>query len=234
MKALLLAAGKATRLGELSATTPKCLHRVGEEVLLDRVIRQLQEVGVEEFLINTHHLADQVAEHIARRPDHACMSTVFEPELLGTLGTLRANAGFFGDGPGWVLHADNFIDGSLIELREAFLSRPDGVWGSMLTFAADDPSSCGVVLTDEQSVVTGFFEKVSDPPSSQASAATFIFSPWVFALADQLPATATDISHDLVPELVGHLLATALHGAVVDIGTPDGLALAKRLGAEAR
>jgi mannose-1-phosphate guanylyltransferase len=223
VKALLLAAGKATRLGELSATTPKCLHRVGEEVLLDRVIRQLQEAGVEEFLINTHHLADRIVEHVARRTDHGDFTLVYEPELLGTLGTYRANSDFFGGEPGWVLHADNFIEGSLTDLRDGFSSRPARAWGSMLTFHADDPTSCGVVLTDQESVVTGFFEKVPDPPSEQASAATFILGPHVLEVASQLPRTSSDISNDLLPRLIGHLTAVRHRGNVIDIGTPAGL-----------
>lgn len=229
MRALLLAAGKGTRLGELSQSTPKCLQQVGDEVLLDRIVRQLRETGVTEFLVNTHHLADQVMSHIESRHDSVDFSLVHEPELLGTLGTVRANVEFFGSDPGWVLHADNFIVGSLVALREAFEARAPEVWGSMLTFEAYDPRTCGVVITDEERVVTSFYEKVPNPPSSEASAATFVFSQEVFELARALPDTAIDLSHDLIPHLVGRLTA-ANHGeGVIDIGTPDGLAAARAL-----
>ena len=127
MRALLLAAGKATRLGQISQNRPKCLQEVGDEVLLDRIVRQLQDAGVTEFLINTHHLADQVINHIESRPDHRNFTMTYEPELLGTLGTLRANLEFFGCGPGWVLHADNLIQGDVRSLNKAFVSRSTGV-----------------------------------------------------------------------------------------------------------
>ncbi len=227
MRALLLAAGKATRLGSLSNTTPKCLHDVGGELLLDRVVRQLYEAGVEEFLINTHHLAEQIVAHIDNRPDRARFTTVFEPELLGTLGTLRANAGYFGSDAGWVLHADNFIGGSLLGLRHGFETRPADSWGTVLTFEAQDPTSCGVVMTDERGVVTGFFEKVPEPPSRQASAATFIFGPAALEVAAALPSADTDISRDLIPHLVGHLNAVDHDRGVIDIGTPQGLSDAR-------
>jgi len=79
VRALLLAAGKATRLGSLSNERPKCLHDVGGEVLLDRIVRQLSEAGVEEFLINTHHLAEQVIAHIGERPDSDRFTVVLYP-----------------------------------------------------------------------------------------------------------------------------------------------------------
>ena len=229
MKAVLLAAGKATRLGSLSNTTPKCLQEVGGEALLDRIVRQLYEAGVEKILINTHHLAEQIIAHIDNRPDGDRFTTVFEPDLLGTLGTLRANTHFFDGAPAWILHADNFIAGSLIAFRDRFLSRPADIWGSMLTFEADDPTTCGVVLAGDDAVVTEFFEKVPDPPSRQASAATFIFDARALERIETLPPTATDISRDLVPTLVGHILAVPHPDGVIDIGTPQGLARARDL-----
>lgn len=228
MRALLLAAGKATRLGAVSLTTPKCLHRIGDEILLDRIVRQLREVGVTEFLINTHHRAEQIVAHIDSRADRDHFTLVYETELLGTLGTLRENINFFGERDGWVLHADNFIDGSLRGLRDDFLCRPAGVWGSVLTFVANDPTSCGVVLANESRVVTGFYEKVANPPSNQASAATFLFAREVFKFVSEMPAPASDVSSHLLPLLTGRIRAVPSDGCVIDIGTPDGLRDARR------
>lgn len=229
MKALLLAAGKATRLGELSTFTPKCLHRVGKETLLDRIVCQLREVGVTDFLINTHHLADQIAAHIESRPDRKDFTIVHEPDLLGTLGTLKANTTFFGDGPGWVLHADNYIGGGLTRLRVGFEQRPTSCLGAVLTFLTDDPRQCGVMLTDKRGVLRSFFEKVSDPPSNQASAATFIFDSRLFSRLDDLSPVMTDISRDLLPHLVNRLVAVLHDSDVIDIGTRAGLDRARAL-----
>ncbi|MDC3376943.1 nucleotidyltransferase family protein [Candidatus Nanopelagicales bacterium] len=227
MKALLLAAGKATRLGELSRTTPKCLHKIGDEILLDRLVRQLREVGVTEFLINTHHLADQVTSHVESRADRSDFTFVHEPELMGTLGTLRRNLDFFDSGPGWVLHADNLIPGHLLSLHEAFDSRSTGLWGSMLTFEVDDPSAYGVVTLDTAGVITSFVEKKADASSRTASAATFLFDENVFRLVSLLSPKFRDISKDLLPHLIGRIVAVSATGRVIDIGTPDGLITAR-------
>lgn len=234
MRALLLAAGKATRLGELSREVPKCLQQICGETLLDRLIRQLTAVGVEEFLINTHYLADRVAEHVARARWNELTQVVYERELLGTLGTLRRNTEFFRDEPGWVLHADNFMTGSLTPALDAFLSRPSRVWGSMLTFEVDDPGAYGVVTLDDSSTVESFFEKQFNAPSRTASAATFLFDHRVFRMAERLPETCRDISTDLLPRLVGRLVAAQASGLVIDIGTPAGLSRAQQVARHAQ
>jgi len=234
LKALLLAAGKATRLGELSRSTPKCLLSVGEEVILDRIIRQLSNVGVTEFLINTHHLAEKVIEHIEARHDRDRFTLVHESTLLGTLGTLRENLEFFSEGYGWVMHADNFITGSLEPLERGFLQRPEGTWGGMLTFRAENPSNCGVVETTADGVVTGFWEKPDRPPTREASAATFIFGKPVFEVAGSLPPSLNDISADLLPRLIRRMVAVPHEGRVIDIGTPTGLRTARSVATQSQ
>lgn len=46
MKAIILAAGKGSRLGEYTKGKPKCLLKIGNETVLEREIRLLQEVGI--------------------------------------------------------------------------------------------------------------------------------------------------------------------------------------------
>jgi mannose-1-phosphate guanylyltransferase len=227
MRALLLAAGKATRLGNLSRVMPKCLHEIGGVALLDRLVGQLVAAGVEELLINTHHLSDQVFDHVSAAPWGDRATVVFEESLLGTLGTLRSNADFFRGHGGWVLHADNYLSESLISVKHAFDLRPDGIWGAMLTFHVGNPSAFGVVTVDDQGVVTGFQEKQAGAESRTASAATYLFDNQVIELARRSPPEQTDISHDLIPRLIGRLVAVPTHGDVIDIGSPEGLVLAR-------
>jgi len=202
---------------------------VGQATLLDRLVGQLSSIGVDEILINTHYLASRVRGHVAAAPWGARATLVHEDVLQGTLGTLRANVEFFKGEPAWVLHADNFISGSLAPVLQAFDSRPPNVWGSMLTFEVDDPGAYGVVDVDSTAVVTSFFEKRSDATSRTASAATFLFDHRVLDLAVRLPNTCRDISQDLIPRLIGRLVAAPAIGSVIDIGTPDGLAAARLL-----
>ena len=229
MRALLLAAGKATRLGSLSQVTPKCLHPVDGEPLLDRIIRQLRDAGVEEIMINTHHLAQQVEAHVWSSEWREDVTLSYEPTLLGTLGTLRANADFLAAEGGWVVHADNLIIGPLSQLSADYFSRPSEAWGALLAFRTGSPESCGVVTMDRRQLMTGFFEKVREPPSNLASAATMILDERAVALARSQPVSATDLSRDFLPLLTGRLVVSVHSTPVIDIGTPEGLSKARRL-----
>ena len=55
MRALLLSAGKGTRLGNLSKNTPKCLIKINKITLIEQWINKLLEEGVTNILVNTHH-----------------------------------------------------------------------------------------------------------------------------------------------------------------------------------
>jgi mannose-1-phosphate guanylyltransferase len=67
MKAFLLAAGLGTRLRPITDTTPKCLVEIGDRPLLDIWLDALAKAGVDEVLVNTHHLAAQVETYVAHR-----------------------------------------------------------------------------------------------------------------------------------------------------------------------
>ena len=67
MKAFLLAAGLGTRLRPLTDAVPKCLVDVGGRPMLDIWLDALAAAGVDEVLVNTHHLAGLVEAHVARR-----------------------------------------------------------------------------------------------------------------------------------------------------------------------
>lgn len=60
MKAIILAAGKATRLLPLTKDTPQCLLKVGEKTILELQIQTLKKAGIEEIIVVTGHLSDKV------------------------------------------------------------------------------------------------------------------------------------------------------------------------------
>ena len=64
LKAILLAAGFGTRLGELTKKSPKCMMKIGDKPLLGLWLEKLEDLGCQEVLINTHYLADQVESYI--------------------------------------------------------------------------------------------------------------------------------------------------------------------------
>ncbi len=65
--AMVLSAGKGTRMGVKSRTLPKPLSQVLGKSLLDRILDHLGAVGIEQAVVNVHHLADQIEEHLSHR-----------------------------------------------------------------------------------------------------------------------------------------------------------------------
>jgi len=67
MKAVILAAGTASRLRPLTSHTPKCLLKIGERCLLQRSMDALIQNGIREFVIVTGYLHEQIEEFVAKQ-----------------------------------------------------------------------------------------------------------------------------------------------------------------------
>lgn len=104
-QAMVLAAGEGRRLRPLTDHTPKPLIPVGGKTMLDHALDQLAIVGVKRCVVNTHHLADQIQEHVKNRTSPRVIIS-HETTLLGTGGGLVKALPHFGGEPFFVLNAD--------------------------------------------------------------------------------------------------------------------------------
>lgn len=223
MRALLLAAGKGTRLRPLTDTVPKCLVPIQGKPLLDYWLQPLLEAGVERILINSHWLSDQVRLHLEASPWRRHVDLVHEEELLGTGGTTWANRRFFGDQDILVAHADNLTDFDVAGFQRRHEQRPPHCLMTMLAFRTDDPSSCGILELKGDDVVVAFHEKVANPPGNLANGAVYIFSPEVWPLLERCQGPFIDLSLDIIPGLMGRIAAFETPGYHRDIGNAESL-----------
>lgn len=88
MKAMILAAGYGTRLRPLTYTLPKPLFPVSNKPLIAAIVEGLLQAGVDEIVVNLHHLPDAIEEFLAARYDCAFHFSL-EHEILGTGGAVR-------------------------------------------------------------------------------------------------------------------------------------------------
>ncbi len=88
--AMVLAAGRGTRMRPLTDVTAKPLLMLGGRTLLDHALDHLAEVGVETVAVNAHWHADLVAAHLVQRPPPPRTILLREPNLLETGGGVRA------------------------------------------------------------------------------------------------------------------------------------------------
>ncbi len=123
-KAVILAAGFGTRLLPLSLDTPKPLMPVWGRPALEHLLEMLAGWGVEEALLNLHHLPDAVLDWARRRGSsrpRLCLS--FDPDILGIGGALRRAAWFLDEPAFWLVNGDIAAALDPGPLREAFAGR---------------------------------------------------------------------------------------------------------------
>jgi mannose-1-phosphate guanylyltransferase len=205
MRAILLAAGLGTRLRPITDTTPKCLVPINGKPLIDYWLEQLTKAGIEKFLINTHYLHDQVEAYIKESKFAGMVNLVYEKELLLTGGTVIANKDFIGDEPFMLVHADNLSICNYKDFINAHNNRPANIEITMMTFTTDDPTSCGVIKTDNSDIVQEFYEKVQNPPSLKANGAVYIVEASVISYMERLEKVKVDFSIDVLPYYMGRI-----------------------------
>ena len=86
MRAMVLAAGLGTRMQPLTDTLPKPLVKVAGQALLDHVLDRLANAGVETAVVNVHHMADQIENHLKGRTRPRIEISDERGELLDTGG----------------------------------------------------------------------------------------------------------------------------------------------------
>jgi len=96
MKAMILAAGRGTRLRPLTDDRPKALVEVAGRTLLEIALKRLDDVGIRDVIINIHHYADMILDYV-KSHDNFNMRIEFsrEENLLDTGGGLKNAAHFF-------------------------------------------------------------------------------------------------------------------------------------------
>lgn len=225
-KALLLAGGIGTRLKPLTETTPKCLVPIAGKPLLAYWLESLERAGIENALINTHHLAGAVRTYIsvANASRSVTLKEAFEPELLGSAGTVHANRSWADDAEHVVIiYADNLSDVDLAAMIAKHKSQELPM--TMMLFHAPNPSACGIATLDKDGSIVKFEEKPENPESNLANAGIYVLDSAAWReIADM---DRFDFGFDVIGQYVGRMHGYVHEGYHRDIGTPEALAAAE-------
>ena len=216
-KAFLLAAGEGTRLRPLTDTTPKCLLPVRGIPMLQIWLSRCKAAGIEEVLINVHSHAEAVAAFLRRDPVKGIRVEVSdEPILLGSAGTIRSNCEWVRHEPAfWVFYADVLTEADLRQIATFHVQRDAAA--TIGVYRVPDPSRCGIVQMDEAGWITQFVEKPKVPVGNMAFSGILLAGP---QFLDAIPATMpSDIGFDVLPKLVGRMVAYVIRDYLIDIGT---------------
>jgi aminoglycoside/choline kinase family phosphotransferase len=161
VRGMILAAGYGTRLAPVTDHVPKPLLPVDGVTLLDRIIAGFRQAGIEAIGLNTHHLGEMVAGHVARRPDAADISLFPETEILGTGGALHGARDFLAGAPHFLLHnGDVLCDADLPALVADHLA--SGALATLLL--VDWPDVNSVVLAGDGAIASIAGRPARTPP----------------------------------------------------------------------
>jgi MurNAc alpha-1-phosphate uridylyltransferase len=123
---MILAAGRGSRMGALTEALPKPLLQVGGRAIVDRVLDRLAEAGISRAVINLHHGAALLREHLSGRGDPALQFSDESGGLLDTGGGVAKALPLLGGRPFYVINGDvlwfDRMGNSLHALAARFLS----------------------------------------------------------------------------------------------------------------
>jgi mannose-1-phosphate guanylyltransferase len=233
LKAFLLVAGRGKRLRPLTDNIPKCLLPFNGKPLLEIWLEHLVCSGIDEVLINTHWLHDQVTHFVEKwLAEHKQIRIILfhEPVLLGSGGTLWANREWAGCGPFFIIYGDNLTRFDLRKMLSFHNKYRQPL--TIRTYRGADPERAGVVCVDQNDIVTDFEEKPLRPKSDLGAGGIYVADERIFdffpAPNERKPGAVLDMSRHILPRMVGRMKAYGSGEFSMDIGTIDSLTAARK------
>lgn len=201
LKAMVLAAGKGTRLFPLTGEVPKPMAPVVDTPIIRHIFELLARHGVTEAHANVHYLADALLAQYGEEShvDGMTVRLSREERLLGTAGGVRRLAENF-DGTFVVVSGDALTDVDLEALVR--FHKEKGALATIALRRVFDTSEFGVVEVNEDCDILGFQEKPDpeDAISTLANTGIYVFEPHALSYIPE--DTFFDFAQDVFPKFL--------------------------------
>lgn len=233
-RAMVLAAGLGKRMRPITDTLPKPLVAIGGKTMLDHALDRLNEAGIEEAVVNVHHLAEKIETHLAARERPAITISDERAELLETGGGVKKALPLLGSAPFFHVNSDSLwseaAGSAMTAMRQAW--EPDAM--DMLLLLAKRETAIGFDGAGD------FFHDAECRLTRRGTAPS---APYVYAgvaiLKPELFADTPDGAFSLNLLFDRAIAARRLFGFVLDgqwlhVGTPEAIAPAEAAFAAAR
>lgn len=223
----ILVGGLGTRLGALTAHTPKPILPCGDRPFLAWLMREFVRFGVTDFLLLTGHLSEEIEKTVttiqAQLPRPVRISLSVEPERAGTGGAVfhardQLTERFL------LCNGDSLFDCNIASLLEDSARDGGDVIGRMVLRRVDDASRYGVVALNNDHVTT-FRERPPPGTAGIINGGVYLFDQ---RLIDRLNPVCS-LEAEVMPKLAaeGALRGSVRSGYFRDIGVPGDFALAQ-------
>ena len=231
MKAMILAAGKGTRVRPITYSIPKPMIPILNKPVMEFLVELLSRHGFDEIMVNTSHLGYKIenyfqdGQRFGVNMAYSCESQLVDGEMLGSAlgsagGMMRVQTfNRFFDDTFVVLCGDALVDVDLTEAVRWHREKGSMATVIMKTVPMEEVSSYGVMVTDESGKIQSFQEKPSpeEALSNDISTGIYIFEPEIF---DHIPANQPyDIGGELFPKLLE--LGLPFYGYAMDFQWVD-------------
>jgi len=200
MKAVLLAAGKGTRLRPLTDKMPKVMIPIAGKPILEHHVEHLAEAGIREIIINLHHLSERITSHCGDGKKWGVrIQYSFEPEILGTAGAVKKLEAELRGSPFLVVYGDNFSEFDFADFI-SWSEKAGGV-GAVAVFEKEDVTGSGVVDIGPGDRIVRFLEKPApnEDISHWVNAGIYRFSDDIL---DDIPHGYSDFGYNIFPAVI--------------------------------
>jgi mannose-1-phosphate guanylyltransferase len=231
MKAMILAAGKGTRVRPITFAIPKPMIPILQKPVMEFLVELLRKHGFDQIMVNVSHLAKEIEDYfrdgqrfgvqIAYSFEGRIVDGELVGEALGSAGGMRRIQDFspFFDDTFVVLCGDALIDLDLTTALKWHREKGSIATVIMRSVPKEEVPSYGVVVTDEEGRIKAFQEKpsVEEALSTSINTGIYIFEPEVL---DHIPSGKEyDIGSQLFPKLVE--MNAPFYGLVMDFEWVD-------------
>lgn len=228
MKGVILAAGKGTRMKDLTKDRPKPMIETGKRLILEHVFNQVRRAGVKDLLVITGYFATIIEDHFKDGRDFGLNITYLRQEVLnGTGAATKLAENFVGDNSFLLTYGD--IMSSVENYPRIIADFNSNSCDALLALTwVEDPYRGAAVYLSEKNKIAKIIEK---PPkgtstSNWNNAGIYIFSPVVFEYLKkiklsprgeyELPDAITLMMQDNL-----NVRGFKLEGYWGDLGTPE-------------
>jgi len=225
MQAVVLAAGKGTRLQPLTEDKPKVLVEVNGTPLIEDVFDNLIDAGADDLVVVVGYKAEQIIDRFGDAYRDVPITYAHQREQLGLAhAILQAEPHI--DGPFMLMLGDNIFRGNLGDVTNR--QQEDRADAAFLVEEVpyEDASRYGVLDTNEYGEVVEVVEKPEDPPSNLVMTGLYTFTPAIFHACHLVQPS--DRGEYELPDAIDLLIqsgrtidAIRLDGWRIDVGYPE-------------
>ncbi|MDQ2049465.1 UTP--glucose-1-phosphate uridylyltransferase AglF [Natronolimnohabitans sp. A-GB9] len=238
MQAVVLAAGKGTRLEPLTDDKPKALVEVDDTPLIEDVFDNLLEIGVTELIVVVGHMKEQIIERYGDAYEDVPITYAHQREQLGLAHAILQAEPYVED-DFVVMLGDNVFRANLADvINRQHEDRADAAF-LVEEVPYEEASRYGVLDTNEYGEIVEVVEKPEDPPSNLVMTGFYTFTPAIFHACHLVQPS--DRGEYELPDAIDLLIqsgrtidAIRMDGWRIDVGYPEDRERAEERLAESR